>query len=225
GRAVEGGDPRALAARRPADVGRAGIRVPVLAHSVPLRSDGREAANDRARRAGHCGDGLPGPARAAFRRRGPRRDWERRARPRARTRRGRVDRARTEGDRLRRRRDRSARLSHGKSQRGTASSGFLARHSSELPNGLTPPSLNHMPSTNNSALSAAFTGAAGIEISDVAAGAAARPRARCRHRRASIGRNSAALVYVTRTTSNPADVSRRESDAREYRRRSWLRIE
>src|SRR5204863_3750339 len=111
----------------------------------------------------------------------------------------------------------------GKSQRGAASSGFLARQSSELPNGLTPPSLNHMPSTNNSALSAAFTGAAGIEISDVAA--VARPRARCRHRRASIGRNSAALVYVMRTMSNPADVSRRESDAREYLRRSRLRIE
>ena len=42
--------PRAVAPRRPADVGRAGVGVPVVAHSVPLRGDRREAAHDRARR-------------------------------------------------------------------------------------------------------------------------------------------------------------------------------
>ena len=41
-------------ARRPADVGRAGVGLPVVAHSVPLRSDRREAADDRARRRPCC---------------------------------------------------------------------------------------------------------------------------------------------------------------------------
>ena len=50
GRSDEGRDPRAVAPRRAADVGRAGVGVPVVAHSVSPRSHRREAADDRARR-------------------------------------------------------------------------------------------------------------------------------------------------------------------------------
>ena len=41
-------------ARRAADLGRAGVGVPVVAHSVSHRSDRREAADDRARRSACC---------------------------------------------------------------------------------------------------------------------------------------------------------------------------
>ena len=50
GRSHEGRDPRAVAAGRTADVGRARIGVPVVAHSVLQRSDRRQAADDRAGR-------------------------------------------------------------------------------------------------------------------------------------------------------------------------------
>ena len=52
GRSPQGRDPRAVAPRGPADLGRAGVGVPVVAHSLSLRGDRREAADDRARRAG-----------------------------------------------------------------------------------------------------------------------------------------------------------------------------
>ena len=55
----EAGDSRALAPAGPAVVGRTGIRVPVLAHSVSLGSHRREAAHDRARRAGAARLRLP----------------------------------------------------------------------------------------------------------------------------------------------------------------------
>ena len=42
-------NPRALAARRAADLGRAGVGVPLVAHPVFQRSHRREAADDRAR--------------------------------------------------------------------------------------------------------------------------------------------------------------------------------
>ncbi len=66
GRADEGGDPRAVAARRAADLGRAGVRVPVVAHSVFQRSDRREAAHDRARRGGAAASSASGSAASAI---------------------------------------------------------------------------------------------------------------------------------------------------------------
>ena len=61
----EGRDPRALAAGGAANLGRAGVGVPVVPHPVSQRSDRREAAHDRTRRAGAPFariPGLPGPA-------------------------------------------------------------------------------------------------------------------------------------------------------------------
>ena len=53
-RSRQGRDPRAVAARRPADLGRAGLGVPVVAHSVPPRGHRREAPDDRSGRAARC---------------------------------------------------------------------------------------------------------------------------------------------------------------------------
>ena len=53
-RSHEGRDPRAVAPRGAADLGRAGVGLPVVAHSVSHRSDRREAADDRARRSRRC---------------------------------------------------------------------------------------------------------------------------------------------------------------------------
>ena len=96
----QGRNPRAVAARRPADVGRAGVGLPVVAHSVPHRSHRREAAHDRARRAGAARARLPRLPRAASRRARARRDRARRDAARARARRQPRDRARAEGARL-----------------------------------------------------------------------------------------------------------------------------
>ena len=52
GQSRQGRDPRAVAPRRAADLGRAGVRLSVVADSVSHRGDRREAADDRARRAG-----------------------------------------------------------------------------------------------------------------------------------------------------------------------------
>ena len=75
----QGRNPRAVAPRRSADLGRAGVGVPVVAHSVSHRSDRREAADDRARRAGAARARLPrlprpAPRRARAHRNRPRRD-------------------------------------------------------------------------------------------------------------------------------------------------------
>ncbi len=64
GRADQGRDPRAVAARRAADLGRAGVGVPVVAHSVLQRSHRREAADDRAGGGGAARSRLPHLPRA-----------------------------------------------------------------------------------------------------------------------------------------------------------------
>ena len=73
-RSQQGRNPRAVAPCRPADLGRAGVGLPVVAHSVSLRSDRREAADDRARRAGAARARLPRVPRPAPRRPRARRD-------------------------------------------------------------------------------------------------------------------------------------------------------
>ena len=93
----QGRDPRAVAPRRPADMGRAGVGMSVVAHSVSQRSDRREAADDRTRRAGGARAGLPRLPRAAPRRSGARRDRARRDAARARAGDRRRDRAGVEG--------------------------------------------------------------------------------------------------------------------------------
>ncbi len=50
GRSGQGRNPRAVAAGRAVDLGRAGVRLSVVAHSVPHGSDRREAPDHRARR-------------------------------------------------------------------------------------------------------------------------------------------------------------------------------
>ena len=82
----QGRDPRAVAPRRPADVGRAGVGVPVVAHPVSHGSDRRETADDRARRAGAARARLPRLPRPASRRSGAHRDRPRRDAARARAR-------------------------------------------------------------------------------------------------------------------------------------------
>ena len=67
----------AVAPRRAADLGRAGVGVPVVAHSVFQRSDRRQAANDRAGGGGAAGARLsrlprPSPWRRPIRSRGSR---------------------------------------------------------------------------------------------------------------------------------------------------------
>ena len=90
----EGRDPRTVPPRGPADVGRAGLSVSVVAHSVPLRSDGRQAADDRT--GGRCRSRarVPGLPRPASRRDGPRGGRPRRDAARARSGRQRRDGAR-----------------------------------------------------------------------------------------------------------------------------------
>ena len=56
----QGRNPRAVAPRGPADVGRAGVRVSVVAHPVSLRGDRREAPDDRAGGTGDPRARLPG---------------------------------------------------------------------------------------------------------------------------------------------------------------------
>ena len=93
----QGRDPRAVAARRAADVGPARVGVPVVAHPVPLRSDAREARDDRAGRGRARRPGLPRVPRAPSRRPGARGGGPRRDGPRARPRRARRARPRPEG--------------------------------------------------------------------------------------------------------------------------------
>ncbi len=71
----EGGNPHAVAARRPPDVGRAGVRLPVVADPLLQRGHRREAADDRTRRNRAARAGFPRLPRAAplaRRRPGPR---------------------------------------------------------------------------------------------------------------------------------------------------------
>ena len=108
-------------ARRPADVGRAGVGVPVVAHSVSHRSDRREAADDRARRTGAARARVPRLPRAASRRRSrasrsPATRWRARSSPEI----GARHRARAEGGRLPLRDARPAGLPHGQPERGSS---------------------------------------------------------------------------------------------------------
>ncbi len=84
GRADQGGDPRAVAPGRPADLGRAGLGVPVVAHPVLQRSDRREAADDRAGGKRPARSRVPDLPRAPPRHAGAHRDRPRRNGPRAR---------------------------------------------------------------------------------------------------------------------------------------------
>ena len=86
--------------RRAADVGRARVGVPVVAHSVSHGSDRREAAHDRARRRGAAHARLPRLPRPAPRRAGAARDRARRDAAGARSRRRGRDRPRAQGRRL-----------------------------------------------------------------------------------------------------------------------------
>ena len=89
-RAGQGRDPPAVACRRPADLGRAGIGVPVVAHPVRQRSHGGEAADDRAGRNRAPRARLPCLPRAPSRHRRAARDRPRRNAARARACRGRA---------------------------------------------------------------------------------------------------------------------------------------
>ena len=85
-RSAEGRNPRAVPARRAADLGRAGIGLPLVAHSVSLRSHRREAAHDRTGRRGDSRARLSRVPRPASRRDGADRDRPRRNAARARSR-------------------------------------------------------------------------------------------------------------------------------------------
>ena len=91
--------------------------------------------------------------------------------------------------------------------------GFLARHSSELPNGQSNQRSQAL-SRNSAPLITALIGPAGTEISYFASASPDSPRRRCSVRTAAIGKNSVALVYVIRSIVKPPLVTSRPSVSR-----------